>query len=434
MSLAETFDRLVADHEVWRPPLLTPRRATLPRIAGKADAIVGMRRTGKTCLMLQTLCDLEARGIPRARTLYVNFEDERIAGLKATELSQLTEALWRRHPDARGEECWLFLDEVQNVPGWEQFVRRVQDAERCRVVVTGSSAKLLSTEVATSLRGRGMTTELSPFSFQEFLLHHGRAVPTKLPPANAERSRLEAEFGRYAMLGGFPEVQKLDDSLRRRVLRDYVDVVLLRDVAERHSIGNLTALRATARRLLRSPTATFSVNKVFLEFKSQGLSVSKDALHAYLAHFQDAFLVFPIERWSKSVRQRQVNPKRCYLIDPALAATYSFEEEADIGHKLENLVYLELRRRGGEISYYVTQSAFEVDFYVERDDGSRELVQVCADLGDASTLERELRALDESLRERKLQSATIVTRVDERTLQRNGRTIRIVPAWRWMLE
>lgn len=434
MGYVETFERLVAEHETWQVPVLTPRTVRVPRVLGKTDAVIGMRRTGKTCLMLQTLREVEAEGTPRERTLYVNFEDERLGGLRAADLSVLTDALWRRHPGARGTECWLFLDEVQNVPGWEQFVRRVQDTEHCRVVVTGSSARLLSTELATSLRGRGLATELTPFSLREFLVHHGHGLPKKLPPSGAERSAIEAAFRRYLHFGGFPEVQRVDDVMRRRILRDYVDVVLLRDVAERHGIGNLAALRATVRRLLRSPASTFSVNKVHLELKSQGFSVAKDAVHAYLAHFQDAFLVFAVERWTRSVRQRQVNPKKCYLIDPALGSTFAMEQAADVGHKLENLVYLELRRRGGEIAYYTTSSGFEVDFLVERDDGERELLQACADLGSEATFERELRALDEALAERKLATATVVTLFDERTVRRGGHTIRIVPAWRWMLE
>ncbi len=429
-----TVERLVADHQQRKFPVVTPRATRPALVVGKADAIIGMRRTGKTYVLFQTLQQLEQSGVPRERTLYVNFEDERLAGLAARDLSLFTEAMWRRTPAARGAECWLLLDEIQLVPGWEPFVRRVQDSENCRVVLSGSSAKLLSTEVATSLRGRGLATEILPFSFAEFLAHAGHARPKKLPPTSAQRSSLESQFRTYFDIGGFPEVQRFDADLRRRTLRDYVDVVLLRDVAERHGVTNLVALRMLVRALLRSPASLFSVNKLYRDLRSQGVAVAKDAVHEYVAHLQDAFLLFAVERWSRSVRQRQVNPKKCYLIDPALGSTFALETDADRGHRLENFAYLELRRRRGEINYYVTESGLEVDFLFRAEDGGEQVVQACAESDHPATLEREVRALSEAMTERKLTAATIVTLFDERTIRDGRRTIRVVPAWRWMLE
>jgi hypothetical protein len=429
-----TIERLVADHQERRFPVVTPRSTRPALVRGKADAIIGMRRSGKTFVLFQTLLGLEAAGVPRERTLYVNFEDERLGGLEARSLSLFTEALWRQSPASRGQECWLFLDEVQLVLGWEQFVRRVQDADNCRVVLSGSSTKLLSTEVATSLRGRGLATEVLPFSFGEHLAHAGLAPAGKFPPAGRTRSALEAQFAKYFEIGGFPEVQSFDAELRRRTLREYVDVVLLRDVAERHRVTNLLALRWMVRALLRSPGSLFSANKLHRDLQSQGVPVAKDAVHEYLAHLQDAFLVFPVERWSRSVRQRQVNLRKCYLADPSLASAFALESDADRGLRLENFVYLELRRRRGAIDYYLTDSGQEVDFLFQDESGGEELVQACADSSQPATLEREVGALFEAMSERKTNSGTIVTLFDERTLTEGRRKIRLVPAWRWMLE
>lgn len=238
----------------------------------------------------------------------------------------------------------------------------------------------------------------------------------------------------YLEAGGFPEVQQLDVGLRVRVLQEYVDAVLLRDVVERYGITNLSALRYLTRRLLRSPGGRFSVNRFYNELKSQGIAVGKDALHAYLAHLQDAFLVFAVERHGRSLKQRQVSPRKGYVIDHGLAQAVELHGAGEVGHLLENLVYIELRRRGMSVSYVGTNSGFEVDFLVQRRTGEPMLLQVCADLSDADVRGRELRALAEAMRELRLSQSTIVTLLADEEVRLGRGTVRIVPAWRWLLE
>lgn len=350
MALAEVIEELVADFEGKALPELTPRQLELPGLPGKVDVVVGMRRSGKTCLLYQKIRELEAAGVGRDRILYFNFEDERLLPLRAEDLHLVPEALYRRHPEARDQLCYFFFDEIQNVPGWERFVRRLIDSERVAMVITGSSAKLLSLEIATSLRGRSLASELLPFSFAESLRHGGIEIPSRWPPAARQRSLLEHHAARYLDVGGFPEVQGISPSLRARVLQDYVDVVLLRDVAERHGIENLTALRYLERSLLANPAQRFSISRLYNDLKSQGVRVGKDTLHEYLSHLEDAFLVFTITVASRSIRGRQVNPRKGYLVDPALSSVTSFRATRDLGHFLENTVYLELRRRGFQMA------------------------------------------------------------------------------------
>lgn len=211
-------------------------------------------------------------------------------------------------------------------------------------------------------------------------------------------------------------------------------MVIFRDVVERHGVDNLPALRTLERRLLASPAGRFSVSKLYNDLKSQGMRVGKDTLYEYLAHLEDSFLLFTLPVASPSARVRQVNPRKSYPVDPALSAAVSFRAAGDVGHRLETVVYLELRRRGRRLAYVSTRSGYEVDFLAEDLSGGRELVQVCADLDDPTTRRRELRALEEALAETAGERATLVTLREEGSLSIGGRPARIVPAWRWLLE
>jgi uncharacterized protein len=433
-GLAELIDGLIADFQERELPRVTPRSLSLPGLPGKADVVVGMRRSGKTWFLYQQIAERLASGIGRERLLYLNFEDERLLPLAAADLSRIPEAFYRRFPDSREQLCWFFFDEIQNVPGWETFVRRLLDTEKVAMVLTGSSARLLSREIATSLRGRSLSTEILPFSFAESLRHRGMELPASWPPGARTRSLLENRFHGYLETGGFPEVQEITRDLRIRVLQEYIDVVIFRDVVERHGVDNLPALRYLERKLLASPSGKFSISKLFNDLKSQGMKVGKDTLYEYLAHLEDSFLLFAVGVASPSARVRQVNPRKCYPIDPALSAAVSFRASEDVGHLLETAVYLELRRRGRTLSYVATRSGYEVDFLAEDTMGTRELVQVCADLEDPATRQRELRALEEGLQETSSERATLVSLREEGIVEIGGRPVRIVPAWRWLLE
>ncbi len=429
------IDELVAGFQERELPEPTARSLELPGLPGKVDAVVGMRRSGKTWFLFQQIRQRLESGVGRDRLLYLNFEDERLLPISAGDLHLVPEAHYRRFPESRDQLCWFYFDEIQNVPGWERFVRRLVDNEKLAIVLTGSSAKLLGREIATSLRGRSLSSELFPFSFEESLRHAGVEVPRQWPVSARRRSLLENRFDGYLEVGGFPEVQSVAPELRIRVLQDYVDVVLFRDVVERHRVENLPALRYLQRRLLSQPARKFSINRLHNDLKSQGIPAGKDSLHRYLSHLEDAFLLATVTIASASARARQVNPRKCYAIDPALATATSFRASRDTGHLLENVVYLELRRRGCSAWYVHTRSGYEVDFLARSLTGERELIQVSADVSRSRTRRRELRALEEAMEEHGLDRATLITLREEGTVDVDGgRLVRIVPAWRWLLE
>lgn len=432
MPLRDTLEELMSDHRHRRFPSLTTRDVSLPRLPGKADVVVGMRRSGKTYLLFQEIERLKTQGVLRERTVFISFEDERLQPISAADLHLIQDVFYAGNPSLRNQECWFFLDEIQNVPGWERFVRRLIETENTRVVLTGSSAKLLSSEIATSLRGRSLSTELLPFSFAEALTHAGIARPKRWPPPAAERSVLEHQLKLFMKRGGFPEVQDLKDEHRIRVLQEYVDVVLYRDVIERHHVTNTPALRHLVRRLVRSPASLYTVHKIHAEMKAQGIAIGKSDLHEYVGHLQDAFLLFSVTIDAQSERRRLINPRKAYLVDHALAHALAMSRSEDVGHHLENIVYLEMRRRGFEVHYGVTRSGGEIDFVLRGPTHS--LVQVSASLSDPDTRRRELAALEEGMEEHDLAEATIVTMNETEKISAGKRQINVVPAWRWLLQ
>jgi len=416
----------------------TPRRVFgAAHLPAKATAVVGMRRAGKTTFLHQLRRErLEAGVVDRWALPYVNFEDERLAGLTADHLAPLVEGYYRRYPEGRAatKVMWCF-DEIQIVPGWERFVRRLLDTEQVDVFVTGSSAALLSREIATSLRGRAWEVLLHPFSFEEALRHAGIERPTRVDRVTSrQRSSLERAFLDYLEIGGFPEVQGLDVGTRRQLLRDYVDVAMLRDVVERHHVSNVAGLRWLVRHLLGNAAGLFSVEKFYGALKSQGLSISKDTVHQLVGHLTDCFLVRTVWLEAKSERQRMVNPRKAYPVDPGLIPVYDRTGRANTGHALETAVLIELERRRCEVTYVRTSEGYEVDFLARFPDGHEELIQVCAEASEPATAEREIRALAEA--------KSTFPRATQRllTLHRDARPtdppsgIHIQPAYEWMLE
>jgi predicted AAA+ superfamily ATPase len=281
--------------------------------------------------------------------------------------------------------------------------------------------------------------EIWPFNFAEALRHDGTPPPSSLPGA-AERSRLEARYRTYLRAGGFPAIQGQPDHERIQTLQDYVELVVVRDIVERHGIGNVLAARTFILGLLQLSGKTCSVNKLYNDFKSRGIDVAKDTLHALLGHAQDAFLTFAVSRFQPSARKRAQFPRKLYAVDPGLAAAVSHAAARDIGARLETAVYLELRRRlgrarEGAISWYQTEKGHEVDFVIGDADAGEaaELVQVSADATDPATRARELRALDEAMAELGLVTATLVTLEESSRLTVQSGTVSVVPAWRWAL-
>lgn len=408
----------------FRP--LTPRDVRLPAVAGKAFAIIGVRRSGKTSFLAQCRAARLQAGSRAESQLLLLLEDERLAGITVADLGWLLEEHARRFPELQAAGgVTLYLDEVQNVPDWERLVRRLIDTAAVEVFVTGSSARLLSREVATSLRGRAMEVLVHPFSFREALRHTGDDPP----PAALDR-----RLRRYLVEGGFPEAQGVEPRDRAALLTGYVDVVVLRDVIERHGVTNPLALRWMQRQLLADPGGRFSVKKQYDTLRSQGVRVGKDTLHAYLGYLEDTFLVRTVSMHSASERQRMVHARKAYPVDPGLIALFTTSGRSHVGRALETVVLLELERRGWEVSYVRTAEGWEVDFFAHRAGEPPLLVQVCLETAEDTTWEREVRALrsaGQAYPDAELLLVTLDSSPPRRPLPER---IAWAPAARWLLQ
>ena len=436
MTISREVLRAKLDESLAAPPRrLTRRDVRLPGIPGKAFAVIGVRRSGKTSFLAQRrAARLTAGALPESQLMLL-LEDERLAGLTVADLGWLLEEHVRRFPhlqDADG--VTVYLDEVQVVPGWEGLVRRLMDTGGVQFFATGSSARLLSREVATSLRGRAMEVLVHPFSFREALRHAGDEPPLRVGAGTPPSAALDGRLRRYLVDGGFPEAQGAHPLDRNALLGGYVDVVVLRDVIDRHAVTNPLALRWLQRQLLAHPGGAFSVKKHYDTLRSQGVRVGKDTLHAYLGYLEDAFLVRTVSLHAASERQRMVNPRKAYPVDPGLISLFAQPGRSHQGRALETAVLLELERRGWAVSYLRTAEGWEVDFFAHRPGEAPLLVQVCLDTVDDATWEREVRALGSAGRaydDARLLLVTLDASPPPRPLPDR---IAWTPAARWLLE
>ena len=422
---------------------LTRRDAVLPAVPGKAHAVIGMRRAGKTCFLKQLLAERRAHGPPE-RSISLSFDDDRLAGIDASQLDALLEEYFRRYPEIRrkdgrkGRAAW-FLDEIQLVEGWDRFVRRVLDTESIDIVVSGSSARMLSREIHSSLRGRAMATVIAPFSFREALRHRGEEPSVRADRlTTAARSAVEKRLREYLVLGGFPEAQgsgkrPLIRATRIALLQGYVDTVLFRDVIERHAVSQVAALRWIIRHVLRNPCGSFSANKLHADLRSQGHNVAKDTVHALLDHLIDAFVIAAVPVATDSERRRNTNPRKVYPADPGLIDAFDTSGRSNTGHALETAVYNELSRRGADVTYVKTNDGFEVDFLARHPDGRQELIQVCADATDATTWQRETRALDAAHAEHPRAERTVIVLDAAAARALKHPKTQMLPAHQWLL-
>ncbi len=414
---------------VARPPgALTRRDVRLPGIPGKPLAVIGVRRCGKTSFLQQRRADRIAEGRPPESQLLIGLEDERLVGLTAADLGWMIEEHGREYPELRPKRLLtVYLDEVQLVEGWESLVHRLAETREVELWVSGSSAKLLSREVATASRGRLLEVLVHPFSFREALRHAGQepTVPwARMGPA--DRAALDGALRGYLQVGGFPEAQGSD-------IRDRFRLLVLRDVVERHGVTNITALRALQRHLLANPGGHFTVQKFYNALRSQGVQVGKDTLHEYLAHLQDAFLVRVLDMHSASERQRMVNPRKPYPIDPGLIPLYERPGREHRGHALETAVLLELERRDYEVTWLRVGDDLEVDFFATRPGGPALLLQVCADTSEDVTWEREVRALEMASREHPDAETVLVTQDPTPPRRALPKPLRWMAATAWLL-
>jgi len=425
------ISQLIDDFHERKLPEPVIRDKKFSEITGKADVVIGMRRSGKTWFCYQKIKELIASGTKKEEILYLNFEDDRLLDFNVHNFQEILDVYFGKYPEHRDTQCKFFFDEIQRIDQWEMFIRRLLDTENLQIFITGSSSKLLSSEIATTLRGRSLPIEIFPFSFEEFLRFHG-LFPDRPGTFGANTvSILRKAVNDYLEMGGFPEIQKLDRDLRIEVLQGYIDSVLLKDIIERHKISNIHVLKHLVRHIMNSSGGQFSVNKFYNTMKSMSIKCTKNNLYAYLDHLADAFLFYKVPIHSRSEKSRLINPAKIYTIDTGLLNAMTFRNSYNYGPLLETMVFMHLRRWGYDTEYVNTKDGYEADFFARHKiSGEAQLIQVCWDLSDKKTFERELRGLKSAMEELSLPTGTLITWDDETIIEDK---IKVIPIWKWLV-
>lgn len=426
------FRDILLENEFSLPPAYLPREQPFSVLPRKALAVIGIRRCGKTTYLRQIWDTLlrQKKGRPD-QLLYVNFFDERLFGLRVSQLRELLDAYYELHPqmDARATLSF-FLDEIQTVPGWELFVDRLLRAGH-QVFLSGSSSTLLSRELASAMRGRSLSIELFPFGFKEILKSEKQEWRH---PGPRDRAVMRARFRTYLQQGGFPETLDVSPPVRRRLLQDYVDTVLLRDIIERHNPSDPSAMTHLSHLLMNQAGALYTLNKTCERLKAQGLKVNKPEISQALDWFHDSYLFFSVPILSQSAQAQVVNPKKIYCIDPGMVHHHSVGLSDQWGVLLENAVFLHLRRKAESIYYYKDSHQREVDFVVPGKGRSPTLIQVSVSIKSPKTRERETHALLSAMADLSIPEATLITLDEEEDIRTAGKRIHVRPAWSYFLE
>lgn len=379
--------------------------------------ITGLRRVGKSTLLQQLRSDSQDSDY------FINFDDDRLVHFELEDFQVLFELFIELY----GVQKTFYFDEIQNIEGWERFVRRLHDQGN-KIYVTGSNATLFSQELGTRLTGRYFQLELYPYSFSELLHHKYPLLKGEGMITTEERGLVAGAFGNYRLNGGIPPYVHSGET---EVLHSLYESVLYRDIITRYKLPNDRAIKELV---------YYFASNIGKEFSYSGLAKqiglgSPTTISDYCHYLSMSYLCYTVSRFSHSLAKQQRYNKKCYFIDHAMARILGFRSTEDKGRLLENLVYIELRRRGGEIYFHKEQK--ECDFLVRRQGKILEAYQVCLDLHDPATRERELQGLLEAMQAHKLNSGKILTEGPEEELkvQMNGidAAISIIPAWKWLV-
>jgi len=386
--------------------------------------ITGPRRGGKSSLM-KLICDdlIKKDKVPPSNILYLNFEDERFIEFDTSDFAQILEIFLQiNKPTGR---LYFFLDEIQNVTGWERWINRLYENENIKIFITGSNAGLLSSEISTALTGRNRTITNFPFSFGEFLTFRNYRLQKNDFYQTAKRAIIKGFFQEYLKLGGYPEIVKINDPT---LLEQYFKDIIYRDILSRYSIKKIKEIRELCLFLASNLGSIYSYRRLQNMIEVKSINTVK----SYLEILEEVFLFFQINLFDYSLKRQIYNPSKIYIIDTALGNSISFKFSENIGHIYENLVFLELKRRNKEIYYWKSKKGKEVDFLIKRGLDIEEAIQVSYNLNYKKTFDREIESLLIAKDEFRIKRLTIITEDEDMEKEIGNTKIKIIPLWKWL--
>lgn len=408
---------LIAEYQQYVTGVkLIPRQVEF--MDGQNYVLVGLRHAGKSYLMYQRIAELLSQGYQQDEVLYFNFEDDRIDSLDITDL-ELIKTCYEEMYDHRP---LFFLDEIQLVKGWEKFARRLAD-QKYQVYITGSNAKMLSSEIATTLGGRYMVQEVFPYSFSEYLKAHDIDLTQK----NAEfkyRKQIVRLADGYFRKGGLPETALMPNS--RQWLSSLFSKIFFGDLVARHGIRNDFALKVLIRKLAESVKQPLSYSRMASIVSSTGKKMSTDSAIDYIRYMDEAWLLLPFENYVGKLQDKEMN-RKYYFIDNGLLALFLLDPATSL---LENIVAVNLRRKYGDECYFFNTLKAEVDFYIPEESTA---IQVAYSIADRDTRKRETDALLALSDYQNVQHLQIITKDEEDIVEKNGKVISVIPLWKWMM-
>ncbi|MFH0925120.1 MAG: ATP-binding protein [bacterium] len=424
----EIIKEIIRDFQIRELPTVNKRIVTLPLDAGKIITITGVRRCGKTYLMYDAVKRLLEKGMNKENIVYINFEDERLE-FKTEELDIILQAYREMYPDTLIKDVYFFFDEVQNVVGWEKFIRRIAESLSNNIFITGSNARLLSSEIATALRGRSINYEIFPLTFREYLDFLKADTDLYNPTAKAKIIR---HFKNFLLNGGFPEILHLKKEIGDKILQEYFNVMIYRDIVERFNLTNLPALKYFMKRVFESVTNPLSVNKIYNELKSRGYKIGKNMLYEFLEAAEAVYLALPLKKYSSSILKEELSEKKIYCIDNGLLNSISYNFKNGFGKLLENLVFLELKKTGKNIRFI--KNGRECDFIIIEKDEKKQLIQISYTLSDRDTKKREVTSLTLICKSLGINMGTILTYDEEMEIIENDVKIQVLPVYRFLFQ
>lgn len=402
---------------------INERELKVPFDIRKIITITGARRSGKTYYLYSIIKKLRET-INSELLIYINFDDDRLFPLELKSLNGFIESYYELYPGKKDETVYFFFDEIQNIPNWELFVRRIYDKENCKIFLTGSSSRLLSKEIATSLRGRTLVYELFPLSFAEYLKWKNVKI---VPHSLKSQSHIINAFQKYLFSSSFPELYNYDNDSVKNALHEYLNMIIYKDLIERYRINNHFLVKYLVKFLLNN-AALISVNKAYNDFKSMGLSVSKQSIFQYIDYLEDAYIFYSVPVFTDNLREKNRNPQKIFTIDTGLKNLVSVSY--DIGRIYENIVFLELRRKYKEIFYSKLKQEVDFCFYESND---LKLINVCYSLSDIETRTREINGICEAMKFYKVKESIVINNEIEEDVFIEKKKIKILPLWKWLL-
>ncbi|MFO7879944.1 MAG: ATP-binding protein, partial [Bacteroidales bacterium] len=373
-------------------------------------------------LLYHLVEQLKKQGISSENIVFINFEDERLR-LDQTDLDLIMQAYQELFPNVNLQETYFFFDEIQNVPGWEKFIRRIYDTKTKNLFLTGSNSKLLSTEIATELRGRTVSYTIYPFSFAEFAkVQNG---PENLN-TQASRAKMLNLAERFLFEGGFPELTRFDRPFKTKILQEYFNVMIYRDIVERYSVSNPEVLKFFIKKAFAAVTVPLSINKTYNDLKSMGYKISNKYLYEYMDYCNAVFLTQSINKFNYSEIKQTKSDKKVYVIDNGLLTAIDFNISENRGKLLENMVALEFMKQDHKLFYFKDQT--ECDFIIQDNiNHSLNPVQVSLTLNQPETRSHEIKGLLNACNHLKTNKGTIITFDEDETISEEGVEIKVIP-------